>query len=97
MATRQKRAKKASSDRKNCVHKFTSTGEKSTWSVEARPTNNRGGSKWVDVTVTVFKCIKCGEKKEYPDNWEPNYVTPKNVVKMQRPKKTAAKRKAINA
>ena len=82
-----------------CAHVFKATPEKGQWVVEAFPTNNRGSSKKVDVTVTVFKCMHCGETKEYPDFWEMNFVMPKLpiAIKKRTPKKTAAKRKAGNA
>lgn len=82
-----------------CAHVFKATPEKGTWLVEAIPTNNRGGPKKVEVTVTVFKCVHCGEKKEYPDFWEINFVMPKLPVatKTRTPKKTPLKRKARNA
>jgi hypothetical protein len=82
-----------------CSHVFKATPEKGMWVVEAIPTNNRGGPKKVEVTVTVFKCVHCGESKEYPDFWEMNFVMPKlpMVVKARTPKKTTVKRKAGNA
>ena len=98
MAKRQIRKKTVKINPEGCVHKFAATGEKGAWTVEAMPTNNRGGSKNVLVPVTIFKCGLCGETKEYPDFWESNYVVPKRGEPAKRvPKKIAAKRKAKNA
>ena len=82
-----------------CSHVFKATKEKGMWIVEAFPTNNRGGPRKVEVTTTVFKCIHCGEIKEYPDFWESNFVTPKLPVTAAKrtPKKVPVKRKVGNA
>lgn len=98
MGAREKRKKTIKKVPGTCVHKFAATGKKGAWNVEALPTNNRGSSKWVQVPVTIFKCKLCGETKEYPDAWEPNYVAPKRTAPAARiPKKAAVKRKAKDA
>ncbi len=61
---------------KKCSHVFKATPQKAVWTVQSNPTNNRGGPKKVVISVTVFQCMLCGEKKEYPDTWEQNYVIP---------------------
>jgi len=82
----------------NCSHVFKATPKKGVWVVQSNPTNNRGVPKKVEVTVTVFECIHCGEKKEYPDTWEQNYVIPvrKKSVYTRLPK-TTKKLKVKNA
>ncbi|MFA6448690.1 MAG: hypothetical protein WCX65_04410 [bacterium] len=94
-----KKAVKAEIKTTGCSHVFKATPEKGQWIVESFPTNNRGGPKKVEVTVTVFKCMHCGEVKEYPDFWEMNFVMPKPtpIIKQRTPKKAPVKRKAKNA
>ena len=61
---------------KNCVHQYVATGEKGLWMVEAISLNKRGKPREIKIKTTVFKCRKCGAKKEYPDTWERNYRMP---------------------
>lgn len=59
-----------------CEHKFLATGKKGKWKVRAFGTNNRGRISIEEVTTTFFRCSKCRLLKEFPDNWEWNYITP---------------------
>ncbi len=79
-----------------CVHSFNATGEKAAWLVESLPTNNRGGSRWVEVPVTVFRCSHCGDTKEYPDFWETNYIaSSKKPANFQNLKSRRGRKKAV--
>lgn len=96
MAVRNK--KNLNKDKPKCVHEFYDTKEKGFWTVEATPTNNRGGNKFVEVPVTVFKCRICGETSEYPDYWESNFLKPSKIGKKKRtPGKSTKKEKAVKA
>ncbi|HOC91416.1 MAG TPA: hypothetical protein PLK80_13595 [bacterium] len=88
-------AKKPRATAAACVHKFEATKGKAYWVVKAKPINNRGEAKDVEVPVTVFKCSCCGELKEYPDIWESNFTAPVMRTKTVKPAiKRAAKTKA---
>jgi hypothetical protein len=98
MPTRKKAGKTRLTAVAGCVHKFAATGKKGIWTVDAVSTNNRGSTKRVEVPVTIFKCITCGETKEYPDVWESNYITPSRPAPTIRtPKKAVPKRPAKKA
>lgn len=90
-AARTRTAKKPGATTAACVHKFEATKGKAYWVVKAKPINNRGEAKDVEVPVTVFKCSCCGELKEYPDVWESNFTAPVIRAKSVKPalKKTA--------
>jgi len=57
----------------NCTHSFEATNLKSILKVESISKNLRGKPKRMDITATIFKCSKCGAKKEYPDTWEQGF------------------------
>ena len=74
-----------------CLHNFRATPKKGKWKVRVFGTNNRGRISIEEVSTTVFRCSKCGDIKEFPDNWEWNYITPgkstrKNVFEKRSPK-----------
>ena len=75
----------------NCTHEFVATGDKGVWEVEAISLNKRGKPRIQRVNTTVFKCKKCGKKKEYPDTWEKNYLLPRSAGTRAK-KKTAPKK-----
>ena len=65
-----------------CVHKFLATNIKAIMKVESIHRNLKGPPKKVDVGATIFKCSKCGVRKEFPDSWEQNYrILPTKKVK----------------
>lgn len=80
---------------KDCIHEFAATAEKGLWRVKVLSTNNRGTPADEFVITTIYECKKCGDHKEYPDEWEKNYVAPGQLKKphKSRKKKTIGKKK----
>jgi hypothetical protein len=70
-------AKKKTDTNNECTHEFVATGGKGVWEVQAISLNKRGKPRTQRVNTTVFECKKCGQKKEYPDTWEKNYLLPR--------------------
>lgn len=62
--------------KEKCRHEYISTMKKGRWEVMALPLNNRGEPHSEIVVTTVFECLYCRDKREYPDTWEKNYVVP---------------------
>ncbi len=89
-----KKAVKPEIKKKECSHVFEATPEKGQWIVESSSMNYRGNPKKIKVTVTVFKCVHCGELKEYPDFWKMDFTMPKwqTIIKQKASKKTKVKR-----
>lgn len=84
---------------KECEHIFLATAKKGKWKVRAFGTNNRGRISIEEVTTTLFRCKRCGAIKEFPDNWEWNYLAPgKNrhhaVQRQRSPKLSLSKKHA---
>ena len=73
--------------KKDCLHKFVATQKKGKWKVRVLATVNKDKFSIQEVTTTFFECSVCGAKKEFPNNWEKNFVAPeKTLVESSRAK-----------
>ena len=58
---------------------MVATGQKGRIPIKVISTNNRGKPQDDFVQATVFECVKCGSTREFPDEWEKNYVLPSDL------------------
>lgn len=75
---------------RNCNHEFVATEEKGEWRVKVTSTNNRGTPDDEFVITTIYECKRCGATKEFPDEWEKNYVVPDHLKQRNRKRQKKA-------